>query len=153
MRKSTEERFWAKVRKTDGCWEWIAGKSTNGYGLFHNGKLIRAHRFSYELVNGPIPDGIVVDHICHNRACVRPNHLRLATRKQNVEYRAGVSSRKVSNSVRNVYPHGNRWRVVLGHEGKLVRFGVYSTIAEAEQVAIRARADLFTFPDFDMRGA
>lgn len=72
-----EERFWPKVQKTDGCWEWIgARQGPNGYGNFYyNGQAGTAHRYSYQLHYGPIPDGLQVLHTCDNRPCVRPDHL------------------------------------------------------------------------------
>lgn len=75
------ERFWAKVEKQghDGCWLWTASKS-DGYGRFGlNGKLWRAHRLSWFLAGNALPEDLmnVVDHICFNRSCVRPSHLRV----------------------------------------------------------------------------
>jgi hypothetical protein len=85
------ERFWSKVNKTESCWLWIGTILSHGYGQISLGhpstpgsKRWRAHRFSWELHNGPVPDGLVVCHRCDVPACVNPEHLFLATQKVNV---------------------------------------------------------------------
>lgn len=82
--QNTSERFWSKVKKTRGCWEWQAGKDANGYGQFYFcGKNFRAHRYAWSICLGRIPKGKLVLHKCNNTSCVRPSHLYLGTSKDN----------------------------------------------------------------------
>lgn len=79
-----ENRFWAKVNKGPGCWEWTANRSSEGYGQFSiGGRLNAAHRVASELTDGPIPAGIVLDHRCRNKGCVNPKHLDRVTQREN----------------------------------------------------------------------
>ena len=82
---STTEHFWSKVdRSGGGCWIWTAGK-TGGYGRFWDGrKQNYAHRFAYELLVGPVPPGLVIDHLCCVTACVNPLHLEPVTSGENI---------------------------------------------------------------------
>lgn len=90
-----EARFWSKVDvKSKGqCWPWLGGTSrsprSGPYGTFRHpsGKMTRAHRMSFELVNGPIPDGLVIRHTCDNPICCNPNHLIAGTQLDNVRDR------------------------------------------------------------------
>lgn len=79
------DRFWSKVEKGPGCWEWTSQLDSRGrYGHFRlDGKVVRAHRVAYELVKGPIPVGLQIDHLCRNPRCVNPDHLEAVTAQVN----------------------------------------------------------------------
>lgn len=98
-RKPLAERFWPKVEKTETCWIWRGSRQSNGYGQINPGgdglAPLRAHRVAYELVRGPIPDGLILDHLCRNPACVNPDHLEPVTYRENAM--RGVSPKLVSH--------------------------------------------------------
>lgn len=78
-------RFWAKVRKTEGCWLWTGAMQSSRYGqIGWDHKVYLAHRVSYWLHKGAIPVGMQIDHLCRNRLCVNPLHLEVVTNAENV---------------------------------------------------------------------
>jgi len=93
------ERFWSKVAKSDGCWLWLGSVVPNGYGQFHVRLAVNrwsstvAHRVAYELSIGPIPAGMVLDHLCRTRSCVRPDHLEPTTDAVNILRGTGWAAR------------------------------------------------------------
>jgi hypothetical protein len=96
----TKERFESKYFVApDGCWLWTSGVSTKGYGQFHiragkgSYKNVLAHRFSYELAQGPIPEGLELDHLCRQRSCVNPYHLEAVTQKENLSRGEGACAK------------------------------------------------------------
>lgn len=148
---TTEERFWAKVDKADDCWLWT-GAVLHGYGYFRLGqKLVRAHRFSYGLVAGPVSEDVELDHrfTCLRR-CVNPSHLRPVTHKQNGENRVGLPSSNTSG-VRGVSwnKRARRWHAAVGHHGKKIYVGSFRALEEAEQAVIAKRNELYTHNDVD----
>ena len=85
---SESDRFWDQVQKTDTCWNWRGGTVGGGYPLFtlrREGKQrnVVSHRFAYEELIGPIPEGLQLDHLCRNRICVNPAHLEPVTAREN----------------------------------------------------------------------
>jgi hypothetical protein len=96
-----EEQFWARVEQSPTCWNWIGTRNGQGYGVFHHGRLSwLAHRFSYIVLNGPIPSGLEIDHMCFNPSCVRPDHLDAVTHAENMRRSAmaGRMSRTPKNN-------------------------------------------------------
>ena len=86
MSNTLYQRFWAKVNKTDTCWLWTAS-ADRGYGQIYAGgrlgKTLLAHRVAYEMLVGPIPEGLHLDHLCRVTLCVNPNHLEPVTPREN----------------------------------------------------------------------
>lgn len=151
LSRSTEERFWEKVQKTDDCWLWTAYKDDSGYGKFsYDGGMKGAHRYSYMLHSGEtLNEDIMVDHRCHVPACVRPEHLRKATAEENGENKRGASSRSKSG-IRGVSMHPcGKWQGHVGHKGKVFHVGLFVDIADAEAAVIAKRNELHTFNDHD----
>lgn len=83
--RTPTERFWTKFERDEfGCWLWHAAADHLGYGRIGlAGKVVLAHRFAYELLVGPIPAGLDLDHLCRVPACVNPAHLEPVTHREN----------------------------------------------------------------------
>lgn len=127
------ERFWTKVlvNDIDACWIWQASCTIDGYGTFwFNPKTIRAHRFSWILVNGDIPDDMSVLHTCDNPPCVNPNHLFLGTNQDNINDKIAKSRHRIGENNSNAVLTDDKVRQIK----QLYKTGKYSQ---------RALADLF----------
>ena len=139
------ERFWSMVSKSRDCWCWTGAVDKDGYGLFTKSdtKMVRAHRFIYQHVNGTTPTQ--VDHTCWNHGCVRPEHLRDATPSENGQNRSPASVR-ASSGRRNVQKVRNRagaikYRVIITVRGRPKMFGWYDTLDEADHRAAELRRE------------
>lgn len=115
--------FWRKVKKTDSCWLWT-GSTHEGYGTLRRTrggrqKKFQAHRFAYELLVGPIPEGMTLDHLCHNndkecqagndcihRRCVNPAHLEPTPNIKNILRGKGWTAK---NARKTHCPHGHEY--------------------------------------------
>ena len=134
--KPVEPRFWSKVDRADidGCWLWVGPARGSGYGVIKiDGKMASAHRFAYELANGPIPNGMCLDHICQTKICVNPSHLRLATVTEN-GYNRGQNANNTSG-FKGVSWDASRqkWRATIQAHGKSIIIGRFTTPELANQ--------------------
>lgn len=136
-----EAIFLRSTERQGDCLIWTGTLRSDGYGVIGvNGRNVRAHRFAYEREHGPIPEGMQVDHACHVRSCVRPEHLRLATPRQNAQNRSGRHPSRRHDLPRNVYPH-SRGGYQVFVEG--VWGGQFREVAEAAARGAEMRAEMY----------
>lgn len=101
------ERFWSKVpERGEGCWLWTGGGSPYGY-FWDGNKHFTAHRYAYTVTVGPIPAGLTIDHLCNTTLCVRPDHLVLATRGENMLRGSAVQASAKARKARPRCRHGH----------------------------------------------
>lgn len=142
-----DESFSARTAEAwNGCVEWTGNLGANGYGRISvHGKRMKAHRYAWERANGPIPEGMMIDHICWNRACVNVEHLRLATHAQNAEnLKAGRAGSK--SGLRGVYwsAREGKWYASAVVRGRTHYGGYFSDLDLADEAARDLRARLMT---------
>jgi len=101
--------FWSRVEKSPGCWTWTGTIDPGGYGHYKLGQSQHAHRVAYELVVGPIPEGLELDHLCRNPSCVNPAHLEPVTHAENVR-RGTVAQRTHCQKGHEYTPENTRMR-------------------------------------------
>ena len=133
LRENDLLRFWFRVNKNgkDGCWIW-KDYISNGYGYFYLSNSqhpIEAHRISYEINVGTIPNGMLIDHICKVKTCVNPDHLRLSTPAQNTQYQDVRSNNTTGH--KGVSTRGDKFVVNICRNGLKEYLGTYAIFKEA----------------------
>lgn len=146
-----QSRYWKKVYKTETCWNWVGTRSPRGYGNMRiAGVMVRAPRIAVMLSSGPIKEGMVVDHICFNHACLNPEHLRVITQKQNCEHLRPIRKNSTSG-YRGVHwrEDQEKWQAHARSNGKTYHGGYFDDVEEANEAAIALRKRLHSHDDFD----
>lgn len=141
------EFFHTRIARENGCWTWTGKKMKSGYGVFkYQGIEMLAHRYSWELHRGPLSGAELIDHLCHNRACVNPDHLRVATYRENSQNLIGAR-RNSKTGKRGVifYPKKNRYAASVRRGEEHYR-KYFKTEDEAEAAAQAKREEWFTVP-------
>lgn len=148
--RDPEDAFKARTEWQYGCLVWVGSTSTGGYGRIRvAGREVNAHRYAWERANGPIPDGLDVDHVCRNRLCCNVSHLRLATRKQNMEH-VGVSAKNTSGYRGVSWEKGTKkWASYVNHNRTKINLGYFHSKEEAADAAKAKRLELFTHNNLD----
>lgn len=143
---SPSESLDARTEWRDGCRIWTGYTTNLGYGMIAvAGSVVMVHRFAWESANGPIPDGMEIDHTCWNRACCAVEHLRLAEHSENGRNRDGASTNS-KTGIRNVSIENGRYKVCVGD----AYIGMFDDLDAAVAVAEEERNA--RFGDFAGRG-
>lgn len=144
--KTPEEAFAARTEWRGECLVWTGCTNRDGYGYLQvDGRQEGAHRFAHIRVNGPIPKGLVIDHMCHNRACCNVLHLRAVTQGENTENSRGPRKGSVSGYLNVSWESTKaKWCVRVRHAGTRYQGGYFACKEEANRAAIALRAKLRT---------
>lgn len=128
-----ERYFWERVRKTDGCWLWVGNIRDDGYGrAWFDKSRYQAHRVSYVLAGGVLPEGLVLDHLCRVRNCVNPAHVDLVENGVNV-------LRGVGASALNARKSACKWGHPFSEENTLITPAGHRACRPCRRAALGAR--------------
>ncbi len=126
-------RFLRSIRISETeCWEWMGARNLKGYGQFKDGKQLGAHRFSYRWFKGEIPEGLQIDHLCRNRACVNPDHLQVVSGRDNVLRGIGITA----NNARKMH-------CLQGHPYDLFNTYIYPNGSRCCRICTNSRAKAY----------
>ncbi len=139
------ERFLSHVEvQTGGCWLWTSAIHKKGYGQFGVGDhTYQAHRWSYEYFIGPIPQGLQLDHLCRNRACVHPEHVEPVTSRVNGHrgLRGILNQHRTSEYIGVSWePRRKKWRAHITIDGRMHHLGYFDLKEDAHQAYLHACA-------------
>ena len=143
--EALEARFWSRVDTSGDCWLWDK-PNRRGYGEFYApGVTTAAHRFSWYIANGYTlpPSDYDIDHICRNKRCVRPDHLRAVTHRENMRNRGVQSGSKAGARGVSWHAATGKWRATAGLDGKILSFGLHHCWGQAIKAARAAREELY----------
>ena len=151
FRGTIEERLDLYSETSGDCVTWTGGLSFEGYGkVRHDGRSRHAHQVAFEIANGTVPADQIIDHKCHNRACIKPGHLRLATTKTNAENLKGPTARNSTGYLGVSKAAGrNKYRAAVKHHGETFFLGHFDTAEQADAACKAKRNELFTHNDLD----
>lgn len=144
--RTVEWRLDQKTNKTDSCWLWEGATTGLGYGhLYSKGRMIGTHVLSYERHKGQIPEGMFVDHMCHIKNCINPDHLRLATPQQNSQNNPVPQSNSTTGFTGvHYYKSRDKYTSYIEVGGKRKNLGYFKTIEEAWEARKSAELELFS---------
>lgn len=138
------ERLWGRVKKTNSCWLWQGCRDPEGYGRIQvNGRSAYAHRLAWADRNGQIPDGMMLDHQCRTRHCVRPDHLKVVTNKLNSENLGLSKSNRSGFRGVSWYSRDQKWKGQVRHFGRIHFVGTFDSPEEAHEAVVARRNELF----------
>lgn len=136
-------RFWGKLKvDSAGCWVWVMGKTSDGYGQFHitvkggKDRNVLAHRHAYTMLVGNVPQGLCLDHLCRVRACCNPAHLEVVTYRTNILRGVGLAAKNVQTTH---CPKGHEYSAENTRMGKLKKGDIVRSVVRICRQCARIR--------------